>query len=138
MWLSLAIAVLSYLLQPRGTSAERKKALVNSLALGAVTYGVQEYTGWGQENLAPLNQAMTPSLLANVPAASSDAAVVVQDGSALPGAPSTGSSSIWSSLASWGPAAAAGLAGGVALGSGSSLTPLLLIGGGLLLLAVLS
>lgn len=58
MWLTLIVMLLSYLMQPRNTAAERRRALVGSLAAGAVTYGVTEYTDWGQQNLAPIDKAI--------------------------------------------------------------------------------
>lgn len=55
MWLSLFIALLTYLLAPKNTSAERSRALLAAAGAGAITYGVQNYTDWGKENLAPLD-----------------------------------------------------------------------------------
>lgn len=53
MWISLIIALLTYLLAPRGTDAEKRKALLMAAGAGAATYAVTEYTDWGQENLKP-------------------------------------------------------------------------------------
>lgn len=55
MWITLIVTILSYLMSSRDTSSQRRSALLKAAAAGAVTYGVTNYTDWGQENLAPLD-----------------------------------------------------------------------------------
>lgn len=122
MWLSLIIALLTYLLSPRDTSAQRRNALVTAAAAGGVTYAVSEYTDWGQENLKPLDDTIGDFIL---PA---------KDPTATPTTTNTtANTNGWDVLKDWGPteivAASAGVAavtsgnknwllwGGVAIGA---------------------
>lgn len=48
MWVSLFIALLTYLLSPKGTDAEKRKALTNAALAGGAAYVATEYTDWGK------------------------------------------------------------------------------------------
>lgn len=58
MWISLIIALVTYLLAPKNNAKERQKALIGAAVAGGVTYGVTEYTDWGNENLKPINDSI--------------------------------------------------------------------------------
>lgn len=131
MLISLIIAVLTYLLSPRNTSAERRQALVNGAAAGALTYGVTEYTDWGKENLGPINDS-----IGGVTAPANPTSVVPVPGAA---AGNTGTGGIWDTLKAWGPAGVATVSAGAGIGIGaasgsSSWVPLALLGVGAFLL----
>jgi len=49
MWLSLFIAVITYLLSPKGTDKEKRQALTNAALAGGATYLATEYTDWGKD-----------------------------------------------------------------------------------------
>lgn len=106
MWLTLIVMVLSYLMQPRDTKEERKKALVNSAVLGAGTYAVTEYTDWGQENLKPLDDSIgnffSPTEKGAKVAGSSEQASGVL-GQTAAGAAVKTSTNGWDVMKEWGP-----------------------------------
>lgn len=60
-WVTLIMAILSYLMSPRNTPAERRRAVLNGVVAGGVTYGVTHYTDWGRENLGQFDGAITPT-----------------------------------------------------------------------------
>lgn len=126
-WLTIAIAIITYLLQPRGTADERRKALVGAAVAGGATYAVTHYTDWGKENLGQFDGAIPVDKL---PAVDSENTTGTTTPSVKPGnqAPTTG---FWDTLTSWGPTGTAAVVGtGVAAATGN--TKWLLIGGGLL------
>lgn len=137
MWLTLLVTVVTYLLSSRGTSEERRQALVNAGLAGGATYVATEYTDWGRDVSDKFDSAIGVSSKTNVlPAGqtrNADGSITDASGAIVKaattgtvGAPnkttSTGGS-FWDSLASWGPTTTALVAGGagLALGSGSSL-----------------
>lgn len=73
MWLSLIIALITYLLSPRDTAAERQKALLTAGVAGAVTYGVENYTDWGKTNLQPIDNAIAAPFTSTPDAAATTA-----------------------------------------------------------------
>lgn len=141
MWVALIMAVLTYLLQSPSNASERKKALLTAAAVGGVTYGVTEYTDWGQENLAPIDSSINSALGFGEGTSKTDAdAKEAGDalgssatGSQKPGASSSG---FWDTLKSWGAAGTAAVAGtiGVATGALPSWLIWAAVGGGAYLL----
>lgn len=124
MWLALIMAVLSYLLQDPQNSSERKKALLTSAAVGGVTYGVTEYTDWGQENLKPLDNDINEFLGfgegdSKTDADAKDAGDAL--GGSTTGQQTSGSSSsgFWGTLKSWGATGTAAVAGTLGLATGA-------------------
>lgn len=133
MWLTLLVMVLSYLMQDPQNGKERKNALMRSMALGAVTYGVTEYTDWGQENLAPINDSISdfigigePDTTVTAESGATGGAVGVQAGVA-------GGAGVASVLSSIGPGTAA-LGGFLAGASSPGWVPLALAAGAAVLL----
>lgn len=117
MGLSLIIALLAYLLSPRDTAKERRQALLNAGIAGGVTYGVTEYTDWGQENLAPLDDS-----IASVFTPTPDLAIA-GEGTTTATIPT----STWDTLKSYGAPALAAVAGATVAGGGlTSLLPWIL------------
>lgn len=132
-WLSLAVALLAYLLQPRGTADERRKALVGAALAGGATYAVTHYTDWGKENLGQFDGVVPNNKLPVVdPTNSSGGSTVgVKPGNT---APTTG---FWDTLTSWGPTGTAAVVGtGTAVVTGNSKW-LLIAGAALVALMVL-
>lgn len=131
MWITLIITILSYLLQNPQNSKERKQALVGALAAGAITYGVTEYTDWGQANLAPLNDSIG-NFFTGGPTPGNSPGTTVGAGSSSGG---SGSGGLWSALQGLGPAGIAAIGGAVGLATNSGwLIPALAVGGAILLL----
>lgn len=116
MPISLIIFLLTYLLSA-SRGAKQSEAIANGLAAGALTYGVSEYTQWGQENLQPLNDRITTAVTGQVAAPNSAAPA---DGNAV-GATQSG----WSTLSKWGPGV---LTAGAAAVAGSSLSAYIIPG----------
>lgn len=135
MWISLIIFVLTYLLQNPKNSEERKKALIGAAAAGAITYGVTEYTDWGQENLAPLNDSIS-DFVTGGKSPSTSVGTTVGSGTKAPTTSGSGTSSIWDTLTSWGPAGTAAVVG-VGAGTLTGNNKLLLLGGAALVVLFL-
>lgn len=126
MWLALIMALMSYLMSPRDTSTQRRRALTTALTAGALTYGVTEYTDWGQENLAPLDDKIDGFFSAE----DVDPAAPVSTGGVSQAAKTNG----WDVLKTWGPTEILATAGGVGALTGAIDWKLLLLGAGALLL----
>lgn len=127
-WLTIAITLLTYLLQPRGTSAERRKALIGAALAGGATYAVTHYTDWGKENLGQFDGVIPTDNLPTVDTENTGggATVGVKPGNTTP------TSGFWDTLTSWGPGGTAAVVGtGAAALTGN--TKWLLIGGAALL-----
>lgn len=138
MWISLIIALLTYLLQNPKNAEERKKALMIAGAAGLGTYAVTNYTDWGQQNLAPLNDSINGALGFGGSSTTAGAANGGVTGSpVIPGAATTTSSAggwadgFWTTLQSWGGVGTAAVIGtaGVATGVAPSWFKWALIGG---------
>jgi hypothetical protein len=93
-WLTIIMALLSYLMSPRNTPAERRQAVANGILAGGLTYTATHYTDWGQENLGAYDGVATPS-----------AAVTGSDGSVsgVAGAarPVSSGGSAWGAINGW-------------------------------------
>lgn len=127
-WLTIAITLLTYLLQPRGTPAERRKALLGAALAGGATYATTHYTDWGKVNLGQFDGVIpTDSLpIVDTGNASGGSTVGVKPGNVSP------TSGLWNTLTSWGPTGTAAVVGtGAAALTGN--TKWLLIGGAALL-----
>lgn len=130
MWISLAIAILTYMLSPRDTASERRNALLRAAALGGGSYLVATNTDWGRDISNEFDGAvgLAPSPTSDI----TDAAV--KPTAAVSGVTGTGAG-LWSSLSSWGKAGVGFVAGTAASGALSSWLPLILIGGAFLVLS---
>lgn len=102
MWLSLLIAIATYLLSPRGTANERRQALLNGALAGVGTYAVATNTEWGANVSSKFDAAIGVTNVANNPPGSTikpDGSVVAADGSIISGPSQNGlqqvSSSLW-------------------------------------------
>lgn len=49
MWISLLIALLTYLMSPKGTDSQKRQALVRAGLAGGAAYAATEYTDWGRD-----------------------------------------------------------------------------------------
>lgn len=49
MWISLFIALLTYLMSPKGSDQEKRRALTNAALAGGAAYVATEYTDWGKD-----------------------------------------------------------------------------------------
>lgn len=49
MWISLLIALLTYLMSPKGNEKEKRQALVKAGLAGGATYLATQYTDWGKD-----------------------------------------------------------------------------------------
>lgn len=49
MWISLLIALITYMASPKGDAKERRKALLTAAAVGGAAYLATEYTDWGRD-----------------------------------------------------------------------------------------
>lgn len=120
MWLSLFIAAITYLLQPRDTSKERKKALLTAAAAGGLTYAATEYTDWGSELSNKFDSAVgLDKKPVTTAATAATAATEATTGTAATGTAGP-SGNLWSTLSSWGAAGTAavvGTTGAVATGN---------------------
>lgn len=92
MWISLFIAILTYLLSAKGNSEQRRQALLNSAMAGGATYLATEYTDWGKDVSGKFDSAI--GLGGTTPAAGSTATT----GTKAP-------VSLWDTLRTWAPAA---------------------------------
>jgi len=130
MWLTLIVTLLTYLLSPRDTKKDKRKALINAAAAGAITYGVTNYTDWGQENLQPLDDAIaSPFIGPPNPEAVS--------GTNTNGAVTEAKNGFWDTLQSWGPTGVAtvvGTTGAVAAANKSPWLWIALIAAGVMIL----
>lgn len=135
MWLSLFIALITYLLSPKDTSAQRKRALLNAAVAGGATYALTQYTDWGQEVSNSFDGAIgVGNTVGDSEGEHSTRPVTI-------GSPGTGtagpSRSLWSTLTSWGAAGTAavvGVTGAAVGGSSTNWLPILLLAGGAILL----
>lgn len=104
MWVSLFIALLTYLLSPKGTDAEKRKALTNAAVAGGAAYIATEYTDWGKDISDKFDGALGIG-------GSTSTAAGASSGVSATGA--TGSGGGLGSLGNW-------VTGGLAAGAGAS------------------
>lgn len=134
MFLSLIMALLTYLLSPRGTSKERKQALLNAALVGGTTYAVSEYTDWGKENLGPINDSIGKAITGKPTSAAVAGAGAVAPSAATQTA--AGAGTLLSAVNAMGPAGAATVGFGLgAVSKPGNLKWLLVIGAGIVLLS---
>lgn len=119
-WLTIVVMLLSYLMQPRGTADERRKALMGSVLTGGATYALTHYTDWGQENLGKFDGVITSgeTPVAN-PQAPTGVPVTLGVGGTSTGGQSQ-TSGFWDTLKSWGPTGTAAVVGVGAAVAGSN------------------
>lgn len=141
MWLSLIIAVLTYLLSPKDTASNRRKALIRAAAVGGGTYLMTQNTDWGRDisnsfdnmiGVGPTNRPIgnTGDGTAADLVDATKAPVVLK-----PGSSNGGKNGFWSTLTSWGAAGTAAVIGTTGVATGT--VPKWLIIAGLGLAAVL-
>lgn len=118
MWLSLAIAILTYLLSPKGTSSQRSRALLTAAAVGGATFLATENTDWGRDISDKFDGAIgiNPTPIDGAAADASTGSVIRKD---VPGTAS--GSGLWSTLQGWGAGGTAAVA--ALLGSATGLLP---------------
>lgn len=120
MWVSLFIAVITYLLSDRGTSEERRDALRNAAIAGGAAYIATETTDWGADISSGFDD------LIGVGGPATESTVDAAGNVVLPPKPAN-SPSTWDSFKGW----AAGLLGVAGAGSliGADIPWGLIIGG---------
>lgn len=132
-WLTLVITLLTYLMQPRNTSNERRLAIMRSALAGAATYTVTHNTDWGRATLGEYDGVIdTGSVTGTTVGTVSTAAQGVQDN------PKDAQAGFWNKLNS----TMGGLINkdvliGAGAGAALSGNTGLLIGAGILLLLVI-
>lgn len=124
MYLSLALALVTYLLSPKGTTAERQQALMAAAAVGGLSYVATANTDWGKNLSTSFDGAIgvgTPATAVSTDAANTTSTAQSAAVAAPNSAASTSSTGggLWSSISGWGAAAVGAVAGGT-LASGSS------------------
>lgn len=133
MWISLIIAIITYLLSPKGTDAERRTALLNAAAAGGTAYVATKYTDWGQNISDRFDGAIgikpAPTL---TPEQQTALNKELASGIKVDGTVSTPTST-WDKMQQWAPTAL-GLAAGASLG-GVPIMPLMIGAGALILLS---
>lgn len=115
-WLSIAMALLTYLLLPTGSATQRRNALLGALAVGGATFATTHYTDWGQENLGQFD-GVIPETVGPPAPGTGYIAPPGQQGGSLP----SGWAGLWSTLQSWGAAGTAAVLGtGIVATSGQA------------------
>lgn len=128
MWVSLFIALVTYLLSDTSTADKRKNALLSAAAIGGVSYVAATNTDWGKDisgkfdSFVGLNgEPLTAS--PNTAATAANAGNALQTGATGTGT-ATSTGGLWSTLTSWGAAGTAAVVGtgaaGAALVSGKT------------------
>lgn len=110
MWLSLFIALVTYLLSPKGTDAEKRKALLAAAAAGGVAYVATNYTDWGRDISGSFDEALGLGGSGTKPGDD-------KDGIKIP-KPAPGSGSGLGNIGGWLPAVIGG--GGAAIAASSA------------------
>lgn len=143
MWLSLIITLLTYLLSPRDTSSERRKALIRAAAVGGGTYLATQNTDWGRDisksfddmiGVSPTDKPIGDTgegTAANLVDASKAPAVT------KPGTTGGAGGGFWSTLTSWGAAGTAAVIGTAGVATGTVPKWLIIAGLGLVGLLIL-
>lgn len=105
MWVSLFIALLTYLLSPKGSDKEKRNALMNAALAGGSAYAATEYTDWGKDISNRFDSAIGIGGSTTTATDGANGAKVTT--------PGTASSSGLGSLGNW-------ITGGLAAGAGAS------------------
>jgi hypothetical protein len=135
MWLSIILAILTYLLSPRDTAKQRRNALLGAAAVGLGSYYVATNTEWGIENMSLLDGPVDTTGLPPP-----DSSTIPGEGSSTtPGGAGTATTGWWDALTGWATDNLSGLAVGAATGAAvtgglSGILPLVLLGLGIFLL----
>lgn len=152
-WLSIIMALITWLSADKSTPKARTKALLAAGLVGGTTYAVSHYTDWGKANLGSLDGVTTSNLVTGTangveysipagtePVLGADGKPVINaDGSSsfkYPTLGVTAPSPSASLLSGWGGTAAAVTAGAVVATNFEKYIPYVL--GGLFLYAVLT
>lgn len=117
MWLSLLIALITYMASPKGTPEERRRALLASAAVGGTTYLATEYTDWGRDISDQFDDAIGVGG-SDGSAEDADGGVTVKPPVVSAGGTGTGSGST-GGFSSWWPTVLGAGAAGVAVGAGA-------------------
>lgn len=115
MALSLLIALITYMASPKGTSEERRRALMNAAVAGGATYVATEYTDWGRDISDQFDDAIGVGG-SDSSAEDADGEVTVKPPVVNAGGTGTGSGST-GGFSSWWPTVLGAGAAGVAVGS---------------------
>lgn len=109
MLISLFIAFLTYMLSPRDTPKQQRKALLNSAVAGGLAFAATEYTDWGSDLSTSFDSAIGIDEQPRVEATGVNAngRPIGADGALVNPSSGSGDSSsgsgFWSALKSWGP-----------------------------------
>lgn len=109
MWLSLAVALLAYLMSPKGTDKEKKQALLNAALAGGATYLATQYTGWGSDLSRQFDGLIGVGGASTTPTTAGGGASGTAPAVKMP----TTTTGTWGTLRNW-------AVGGLAIGAGSS------------------
>lgn len=137
-WLSLLMALLTFITSRKGDSKNNTKAAILATAAGAATYYTTHETEWGRENLGAFDGVIAAPTITNgttVTPPTVGSPVTIPPITATPTGAQTITSGVVETLKNWGPGGTALVVGTAAAATGSS--KLLLWGGlavGLLLL----
>lgn len=123
MWLSIALAVLTYLLSDTDTASDRRNALLKAAAVGGATYAVTENTDWGKDISNRFDGAIGVGNKGD--ATGSSSTNIKAPGAVGAGSTSSGSG-LWSTVSGWGAAATGFVAGTVTSSEGSINWPLII------------
>lgn len=141
-WLTIIIALISFFASKKSGKSTGDSAAI-AAAAGAVTYGVTEYTDWGQENLKPIDDSINGWFGTGDDKSSSSITTTGttggQTGTSVVTVPASSGSSTgaWDTLKSWGPMGTAAVVGTAGAATGTLDKSWLWVGGGLLLFALL-
>lgn len=139
MWLSLFVTLLTYLLSPRDTASQRRKALIKAAAVGGGTYVMTENTDWGRDISGSFDDmiGVEPADKPIGDTGEGTAADLVD----VPKAPATTkpgtTGGFWSTLTSWGAAGTAAVIGTAGVATGKAPKWLIIAGLGLAVFLIL-
>lgn len=128
MWLSLALAILTYLLSSKGTASQRQSALAKAALVGGGSYLVTQNTDWGKDISGKFDSAvgLGPTATPAAAAAAANGERPISVGTSASGTSPNGNG-LWSTLSGWG-AAGIGAVAGASLAGGSGTSKILLYG----------
>lgn len=121
-WLSIIIAIISFLTAKKNGASDASAAAIGALAGGA-SYYVTHETEWGTANLGSFDGVVQPVGPSQTVTKTDANGVTTTVKVPVPGSPETnsGQSGLWSTLSSWGPTGTAGVIGAGAVATSSNL-----------------
>lgn len=143
MWISIILAVLTYLLSPNDTAEERRKALLKAAAVGGASYLVTENTDWGKDISNSFDKMIGvgggDKPIGQKGEGTAANLVDVDKVSTVVKPPTTGAggAGFWNTLTSWGAAGTAAVVGTAGVATGKIPSWLIVAGLGLAALLIL-